>query len=379
MKRRTSLLLLSGLIAVSLLAFFRSHRTTAEYPASPQYQAESGTFVNPIPQPRDGAGKMLGLLWKFMTAKPRDASPRHPPLPLQPLTRQALEQAPDGSLYRLGHSTVLMKLRGGFWLTDPVFAERASPVQWMGPKRFHAPPIALADLPPLRGVLISHDHYDHLDEATIRVLAAKTEHFFTPLGVGDRLIDWGVPAAQVTQLDWWQETEHGGLRLAATPTQHFSGRSLFDGNRTLWASWVVIDDDLRVFFSGDSGYFDGFKAIGERYGPFDLTLVETGAYDPQWPYVHMQPEQSLQAHRDLRGQWMLPIHNGTFDLAMHNWYDPFERISALARQHDVALTTPEMGERIDIRHPHAGTRWWRYADAAAGDEALAGAIASPSR
>jgi L-ascorbate metabolism protein UlaG (beta-lactamase superfamily) len=250
--------------------------------------------------------------------KPAGTAPGAP-VPVLPLTRAQLEAAPDRSLFRLGHSTMLLKLRGGYWLTDPVFAERASPFQWMGPKRFHQPPIALHELPPIRGVILSHDHYDHLDQATIQQLAKSTDVFLTPLGVGDRLIDWGVDAAKVRQLDWWDSVTIDGLKMTATPAQHFSGRSLFDGNRTLWSSWVIVDDELRVFFSGDTGYFDGFKTIGERLGPFDVTLLETGAYDAQWPYVHMHPEQTVQAHVDLRGRWFMPIHNGTFDLAMHRW------------------------------------------------------------
>ena len=226
---------------------------------------------------------------------------------------------------------MLLRLRGGWWLTDPVFSERASPVQFPGPKRFHAPPISLAELPPLRGVILSHDHYDHLDHRAIKALASKTEVFLSPLGVGDRLAAWGVSADRIRQFDWWQDVEIDGLRLTATPAQHFSGRSLADSNRTLWSSWVIEDDELRVFFSGDSGYFDGFAEIGRRFGPFDLTLMETGAYDPQWPYVHMQPTETVQAHQDLRGRWLLPIHNGTFDLAMHAWDDPFQQV-ALARR-----------------------------------------------
>jgi L-ascorbate metabolism protein UlaG (beta-lactamase superfamily) len=214
-------------------------------------------------------------------------------------------------------------------------------------------------LPPLAGVILSHDHYDHLDRETVLALAATTKVFVTPLGVGDRLIDWGIDASKVRQLDWWQSVEIDGMALTATPAQHFSGRSLFDGNSTLWASWVIVDDDLRVFFSGDTGYFDGFRTIGERLGPFDVTLVETGAYDAQWPYVHMQPDDTVQAHIDLRGRLLVPIHNGTFDLAMHRWYEPFERVLGLAAARGIALSTPRMGERLDLAAPHRGERWWR--------------------
>lgn len=323
---------------------------------SPQHDGER--FRNVAPRPVDGIGKTLRIMWNLLLNKPRDTVPAGA-LPVDVLTREQLDAAPDRSLYRLGHSTVLLKLRGGFWLTDPVFAERASPFRRLGPKRFHAPPIALADLPPLAGVILSHDHYDHLDRDTVLALDATTERFLTPLGVGDRLIEWGIAATKVRQLDWWQSADVGGLVLTATPAQHFSGRSLLDGNSTLWASWVIEDRDLRVFFSGDSGYFDGFRTIGERLGPFDVTLIETGAYDPQWPYVHMQPEETVQANVDLRGRWLVPIHNGTFDLAMHRWQEPFERITGLTAARGVALATPRMGERLNMAAPHRGERWWR--------------------
>lgn len=332
----------------------------AKYPESPQRHGDQ--FRNPVPRPAGGFAKSLRIAWNVIFNKPAGTVPGTS-LPVQALSRAQLEAAPDRSLFRLGHSTLLLKLRGGYWLTDPVFAERASPFQWMGPKRFHQPPIALEELPPIRGVILSHDHYDHLDRASIQYLAQTTDIFLTPLGVGDRLVEWGVDAAKVHQLDWWQSIDVDGLHFTATPAQHFSGRSLFDSNSTLWASWVIVDDDLRVFFSGDTGYFDGFKTIGERLGPFDVTLLETGAYDPQWPYVHMQPTQTMQAHIDLRGQWLMPIHNGTFDLAMHRWQDPFEQITALATQRGVALATPRMGERLDLAAPHAGERWWRNAEA----------------
>lgn len=327
-----------------------------DYSASPQQT--DGRFRNARIKPPEVAEPGPKVFWDFFFNKPADTEPPVP-VPIRALSRATLEAAADRSLWRLGHSTILIKLRGGFWLTDPVFSERASPVQWAGPRRFHAPPIAIDELPPIRGVLLSHDHYDHLDEAAVRALAPKVQVFLTPLGVGDRLIDWGIPAARVRQFDWWQGTEIDGLRLTATPAQHFSGRGLSDRDRTLWASWVIEDADLRVFFSGDTGYFDGFAEIGRRFGPFALTLMETGAYSPHWPWVHMLPAQSVQAHRDLGGAWLLPIHNGTFSLAMHAWDDPFEQVLKSAAAQGVAVTTPMMGERLDLSAPQAGERWWR--------------------
>ncbi|WP_455926287.1 MBL fold metallo-hydrolase [Pseudomonas putida] len=320
-----------------------------------------GQFRNQAVLPKDGFLKKLRIGFKYLLLRKPPGTRPHREIPVQDLDREQLLVSPDGSLWRLGHSTLLLKLRGRFFITDPVFSDRASPVQWAGPKRFHPPPLGIAQLPPITAVILSHDHYDHLDEDAIRQLADKTECFLTTLGVGDRLIEWGIPAAKVRQLDWWQETEVAGTRFAATPTQHFSGRSLFDSNSTLWASWVIMEPDLRIFFSGDSGYFDGFKQIGERYGPFDLTLMETGAYNVNWPSVHMQPEESLQAHLDVRGRVLLPIHNGTFDLSSHDWEEPFQRIVALAQAKGVPVSTPQMGERVDVRGPQRGTAWWENA------------------
>ncbi len=352
MRRRVALIALGLILMTTALLPACS---TSPYAASPQFR--DGGFRNPVEPKKAGAAQMPRLLWRFAFDKPDDTIPDTPPA-VQPITRAQLLAAPDGSLFRLGHSTVLFKLAGGFWLTDPVFSERASPVQWAGPRRFHAPPIGIDALPPIEGVILSHDHFDHLDRAAVLALAAKTRHFVAPLGVGDLLIDWGVDPVKVHQFDWWQETQLGGLRLVATPAQHFSGRSLFADNPTLWASWVIEGDGLRIFFSGDTGYFDGFKAIGDRYGPFDLTLVECGAYDAMWSGVHMQPEETVQAHLDLRGRWLMPVHNGTFDLALHGWQEPFSRVSAIARERGVALTTPGFGEPVAIAQPPQPDPWW---------------------
>jgi L-ascorbate metabolism protein UlaG (beta-lactamase superfamily) len=222
-----------------------------------------GAFRNAAPRHTLGVRKTLGLIWRMLTGKPPTTVPDRP-IPVQPLDAAALAAAPDATLFRLGHSTLLMKLDGGWWLTDPVFSERASPVAWAGPKRFHAAPLGIDALPPLRAVILSHDHYDHLDRDTIRRLASKVELFVAPLGVGERLVAWGVERARVRELDWWDETTVGGVRLAAVPAQHFSGRGLRDGDRTLWASWVIDTGALRLFFSGDTGYHADFKTIGTR-------------------------------------------------------------------------------------------------------------------
>ncbi len=354
MKKTLPIFLFLGVLIAIMTSTLPNTRIKTPIQSPESRASQNQNFAAPA---QGGLVKSLTIAWRFFFDKPVNTQPAEA-VPVQTLTREQLLAAPNNTVFRLGHSTVLLKLRNEFWITDPVFAERASPVQWAGPKRFHQPPISIDELPPIKAVILSHDHYDHLDHAAIMKLADKVEFFLTPLGVGDRLIDWGIAPAKVQQLDWWQSTDVDGLRFVATPAQHFSGRSLSDGNRTLWASWVILDSDLRVFFSGDSGYFDGFKRIGEKYGPFDLTLMETGAYDVNWPGVHMQPEQTLQAHIDLNGRSLLPIHNGTFDLAMHAWYEPFDRIVALAAAQGVSISTPQMGESVSILHAHSGQRWW---------------------
>jgi L-ascorbate metabolism protein UlaG (beta-lactamase superfamily) len=350
-------------VSIAMIMTSASARDSTHTEIIPQAHKRDGRFHNIEQRGAPGVAKSLAIAWRYMTEKSASTVPLKP-IAIKAVTSKMLIEAPDESLYRFGHSTLLMKLGGEFWLTDPVFSERASPVQWAGPKRFHAPPISIEDLPLIKGVILSHDHFDHLDRVAIVKLAPKVETFLTPLGVGDRLIEWGVNPGKVRQLDWWQSTSVQGVKFAAVPAQHFSGRGLGDGNKTLWASWVIHSGDLKLFFSGDTGYHAGFKLIGEQYGPFDLTMLETGAYDPGWPDVHMQPEETLQAHIDLKGRWLLPVHNGTFDLALHAWHEPFDRIHALAQSNGIALSTPAMGERLSLRHPTKGRRWWIQAEPA---------------
>ncbi|OUS25589.1 hypothetical protein A9Q99_20595 [Gammaproteobacteria bacterium 45_16_T64] len=329
-----------------------------KYLSSPQFIA--GKFrnidrVNPV-----SWDKSQEVIKRYILEKSREAMPKKT-IPVERLTRDMLKAAPDYTLYRLGHSTVLMKVEGEYWITDPVFCQRASPVQWAGPKRFHEAPISVAELPDLKGVILSHDHYDHLDKETVKALARKTEKFYAPLGVGDLLTHWGIAVNKVIQVDWWDSITVGDIELVSTPAQHFSGRGLHDRFSTLWTSWVIITPKAKLFFSGDGGYFPGFKEIGEKYGPFDLTLIETGAYDRSWSDVHMLPEHTVQAHKDLQGKWFLPIHNSTFDLALHAWFEPFERVTALCSASNIAITTPRIGQPLSINNPEPVNYWWKEA------------------
>lgn len=328
------------------------------YAASAQY-SKACSFVNP-PNPDALPRASTWKIWsRFLVGDKVDTVPVDP-IPVQPLTPAALQALDNDAnhIVRLGHSSHLLKLRGKFWLIDPVFGERVSPFSFVGPKRFHKPPLTLEQLPPIEGLILSHDHYDHLDVPTIEYLAQRVQRYFVPLGVKTRLIDMGVPAERIEEFDWWQAGAHDGVQLTATPSQHFSGRSLNDRNRTLWASWVIQSGTQRIFYSGDSGYFGGFKQIGERFGGFDLALMENGAYDAYWPDVHMTPEQSVQAFQDLRGKVLYSVHNSTFDLAFHTWHDPLDRIADLSEAQKVELATPEIGEVLTVGKPRKNARWW---------------------
>ena len=328
-------------------------------PATPRRAAAVCTYQNlPNPDARPTQGQVR--IWSRFLFGTKVGTVPVDAIPVQTLTRAQLDALPGDAMHvvRLGHSSHLLKLAGRYWLIDPVFGERVSPLSFIGPRRFHAPPIPLHELPAIEGLVLSHDHYDHLDVPTIAHLRDKVQRYFVPLGVAARLRDMGVATDRITEFDWWQAGEHAGVRLTAAPAQHFSGRGLWDRNQTLWASWVLQVGAQRIFYSGDSGYFAGFRAIGERFGGFDLALIENGAYDDYWPSVHMTPEQSIRAFEDLGAKVLYSVHNSTFDLAHHTWQDPLQRMAALAAERRIALATPVIGEVLTVGQPRVNRLWW---------------------
>jgi L-ascorbate metabolism protein UlaG (beta-lactamase superfamily) len=260
-----------------------------------------------------------------------------------------------------GHSTILLQLAGKNILIDPVFSERASPVQYFGSKNYNGTNIySIKDLPKIDIILLSHDHYDHLDYNSIKQLAASVPGFYAPLGVGAHLEKWGVAKEKITEMDWWEKTFiDANIQLIATPARHFSGRGLNDRNSTLWASYVIKTDSSSIYFGGDSGYGKHFKEIGDKYGPFDLTMLESGQYNEYWPTIHMMPEETVQANQDLKGKIMMPIHWGKFTLSWHNWDDPIERVTKKAEELNVKIITPMVGEEIIIDSILPQSKWWR--------------------
>ncbi|UOQ72239.1 MBL fold metallo-hydrolase [Hymenobacter cellulosilyticus] len=302
--------------------------------------------------------------WQMMRRWLRGKEEREPKKPLGPFRANvaALAEPVPATALRVtwfGHSSTLIELDGKRILTDPVWRLRASPLSMAGPKRFFPAPLLLTELPPLDAVVLSHDHYDHLDKDAIRTLSRAGVPFFCPLGVGGHLRRWGVPAAQITELDWWQEAKLTDTHtLVATPARHFSGRRLTRDN-TLWASWCLLGPTHRAFFGGDSGPYEaGFREIGAAYGPFDLVMLEIGAYDELWADIHMGPDHALAAHRALGEGALLPLHWATFNLAFHAWDEPVEHLVAAAGP-EVTLLLPAPGQRVEVADGPLPQQWWR--------------------
>lgn len=319
---------------------------------SPQWS--DGSFENPEPLWNDWTGMLTGSM--------SGSTERTPSGPL-PVVRGGAERfaTPPASGLRitwLGHSTLLIELDGHRVLTDPVWGERTSPVDWMGPSRWYPPPIALEALPPLDAVLISHDHYDHLDYPTIERMKDWDTLFVVPLGVGAHLAYWGVPEERIVELDWWERTTRGDLEIVCTPSRHASGRVLVDKDATLWAGYALLGPTHRAYFSGDTGLFPALRDIGERLGPFDVTMIEAGAYGQAWPDWHLGPEQTVLAHQLVRGRVLVPVHWGLFDLAFHAWTEPVERVLVAAREAGAPVLVPRPGESVEPGVPRRVERWW---------------------
>jgi L-ascorbate metabolism protein UlaG (beta-lactamase superfamily) len=259
-----------------------------------------------------------------------------------------------------GHSAVFLEMDGMKIFIDPMLGTTPSPHSRIGSKRFNkALPLSTDLIPDPDLVLLSHDHYDHLDYGTIMKLKNRVRKFIVPLGVGAHLISWGIERKKITELDWWDVAEFGGIRFTSTPSRHFSGRSLLDRDKTLWCSYVIHGKNDKIFFGADSGY-DGntYKKIGDTYGPFDLAMLECGQYGEHWPEIHMMPEEVVQASIDLNAKVLMPIHWAAFKLALHPWDEPIRRLKHKADEMNVRLTTPIIGESVIPGKFEPAERWW---------------------
>ena len=323
----------------------------ARMEASPN--SADGVFVNKQAMYNDVTGMFTNASSMSDHAEAKD------PIPVYEKTEEELSRPANGTRVTwLGHSTVLMEIAGKRVLSDPIFGPTPFPIEAFGPKRWYEPPIPLEKLSDVDVVIISHDHYDHLDHPTIAAMADWKTQFIVPLGVGAHLEYWGIPAERITEMDWWEEKTFGDLKIVATPARHASGRQAFDQMRTLWAGYALIGPKHRIMFSGDTGLFDEMETIGEKYGPFDLVMIEVGAYHRTWPDWHIGPEQAMLGHKMMRGKLFMPIHWGLFNLALHGWTEPLERTWAAANKQKVSFTTPLPGQPFMIGQAPAPERWW---------------------
>jgi L-ascorbate metabolism protein UlaG (beta-lactamase superfamily) len=324
--------------------------------ANPHHR--DGAFVNPLPP----APYTVSYMRDLLAGQFGGSEVREPPAPL-PLLRvaPASPQSTASGLraFWIGHASVYVEIDGVRLLFDPVFSDHASPFAF-GPKRFHPPPLSLAELPKIDAVLITHDHYDHLDMRTVQHLAQQGALFVVPLGIGAHLERWGVPPERIRDLEWGQEQSVGGVRIVSTPSRHYSGRRLGGGNQTLWTSWTVLGARHRFYVSGDTGYSDHFSQIGRQYGPFDLAFVKIGAYGPGAPWldIHMSAEDAVRAAKEVGAKKLFPVHWATFNLAFHAWDEPIRRTLAAAHTAGLDVLTPRLGEMVDADVPFASKAWW---------------------
>lgn len=328
------------------------------YQKSTQYK--NGKFNNKEAVPKElSFSEKLDIAYYFFTTKVENGRPKDD-LKVQKIDSiDVAEYKGEARLVWFGHSAFLLQIDGKTILLDPMFGKVAAPHPLLGADRFNSEmPIAIEKLPFIDAVIFSHDHYDHLDYETVMKIKDKTKHFYTPLGVGEHLKAWGIPASKISELDWWKEIKFETLTLVSTPAQHFSGRKLNNEQSTLWSSWVIRSKEENIFFSGDSGYSPHFKEIGNKYGPFDLALMECGQYNDKWSDIHMIPEETAQAGMDVRAKKIMPIHWGGFKLAMHDWKDPINRVQAKAKQLNLEVITPKIGQEILVKGNKSYSNWW---------------------
>lgn len=354
------LLLTTYLSACKSFGSNPSKEDRVKYQNSNQFNQETRKFENRLPQL---VAKMQKRLMNWQTFKEwMSPHPDVEPKGLLPAVRPDFNQlsTKEGNpkVVWFGHSSFFLQIDGKNMLIDPVFSDHASPIPFLVP-RFQKPIVTLSEIPDIDYIVISHDHYDHLDMESIRFFKNKNTTFLVPLGVGSHLRYWGIDQDRIKEHDWWQSSQFADLKFTATPAQHFSGRLGINGNQTLWASWVIQGKSTKIFFSGDTGYDQHFKEIGDLYGPFDIAFLECGQYNEKWREVHMMPEEAVKAYRDLSAKKLFPVHWAMFKLSTHAWYDPIERLHEYASRGEINLMAPKIGELLHIHSNHQMAEWWK--------------------
>lgn len=342
-----------------------SGKSLEEISQSANYSHTKKSFINQdddevLKSQRKTTNNIWKILKQYFTSTEM-LVPKHKLPEVTPDLAGLIESSSDANIkfIWLGHSSLLVRMGGKTLLLDPVLSSFASPINFIN-RRFQPPVLIPKQLPKIDFIVISHDHYDHLDQETVSYFAGTDTKFFVPLGLTSHLRKWGIQAEHITELDWWQHTKlaDSEIELICTPAQHFSGRALSDKNATLWASWIVRTKTKSLYYSGDTGYSKHFKQIGDKYGPFDVSFIENGQYNKFWRKVHMLPAESAQAYFDLNSKTYVPVHWGMFNMSTHSWSDPIVQISALADELGINLVTPKLGELVTIPHNLPTQKWW---------------------
>ena len=357
-------ILIVGLLSLSACSAFGKDpegKHLEKIQSSPHFDKEKDSFVNRRPDilstMREGQS-MFKLTLEFLFGGQKHRSPSEKLPEVKPDVEEFLKKSDKLKFIWFGHSTFLINFDGTIILFDPIFSTAASPVSF-AVKRFQPPVLKLEELPEIHYIIISHDHYDHLDMETIQFFKTKKTKFITPLGVTSHMKEWGVEEERLTELDWWDSIHTENLEFILTPAQHFSGRKGSNQMKTLWGSWIVRSKNQSLYFSGDSGFDTHFKTIGDKYGPFDITFIENGQYDLKWKEVHVLPEETAQAFIDLKGKRLVPVHWGMFDLSLHSWFDPIERLEKEAEKRNLNLLTPKFGQIVKLEEETIFEKWWK--------------------
>lgn len=327
---------------------------------SPQYSKSRGKFVNEREALFEASHRNIkrGRIIRRLLFPENSAVPRVRLSDVKTDLEEFLAPSENIKLVWLGHSTFFLNVEGKIILVDPVFSKAASPLKPIN-KRFQPPAITIGEMPEVDYILISHDHYDHLDMETVQFYKNRKARFIVPLGLSSHLTGWGIGVDRIKELDWWESTKTDGIEFVCAPAQHFSGRTTARRNDTLWSGWIIRNNKQNLYYSGDSGYAGHFKAIGEKYGPFDISLISNGQYNVQWPMSHLHPDETGKVYFELKSRALLPLHWGMFNISTHNWYDPIEDIDKIAFGRGINLLTPRMGEIVYVGEGKTFDKWWK--------------------
>lgn len=333
----------------------------ARFQMSPNFDSTQKVFIN---RDKDAFERMekrekfkeVGII-DFFFGNKNQSRPEKPLPVLRPLVSLFLEKSDDVKVIWFGHSTLLLNVQGKIILIDPILSKYSSPVPFVV-SRFQKAPLSKEELPEIDIVLISHDHYDHLDMDTIKFFRDKKTRFMVPLGVGSFIRGWGIEKSRISELDWWQSMKDEDLEFIATPAQHFSGRTFSARNKTLWAGWIIKSQSKKIFYSGDSGYDVHFQEIGKKYGPFDIAFMENGQYNKAWEEVHLMPEQGVKAFQELNAKVYFPVHWGAFKLSTHSWFEPIQLAYKFSVEKHFPIIAPKIGEIISIDENYKQVQWW---------------------